>query len=62
MGPILDLAQVAHIQPASVEYISDLILHIFVIEYLNSFYKTAEEDVKCVERFGTKLGQFPADF
>ena len=51
MDLILDLAQVAHIQLTSVEYISDLILHVHcicVIEYLNNFYK-AVEDVKYVE-------------
>ena len=31
MGPILDLAHVAHVQPTFVEYISDLMLHIFVL-------------------------------
>ena len=31
MGPILDLARVAHDQPTFVEYISDLILYIFVL-------------------------------
>ena len=47
MGPILDLAQVAHIQPASdpVEKISDLILHIFVLMSI----VIATKQKKCVE-------------
>ena len=46
-GPILDFDQVFHIQPASVEYISDLILHIFVLLSIKQLLQSCRRCLMC---------------